>query len=292
MAAGKIKAAFLRELKDWKSYLIVLTGAVVLSLGVNIFLVPNKIAAGGVTGLATVLFHLLGLPVGMVMLLLNIPLFLIGIRVLGRSFGIKTLFATFSLSLAIDALAPFLRSLTDDLLLASIFGGLLVGTGLGIVLKQDASTGGTDLGAKILHKLISYMSVGQLLLMIDALIVLTAALVFRNYELGLYATITLFITSRVIDTVIVGVNYTKAVHIISDKAEEIAPLLVHEMNHGMTSLSGKGMYTGKEKNVLLCILRRRDLPHLKSSVASLDPNAFIFVTDVREVLGEGFSSHV
>ncbi|MBN2657832.1 MAG: YitT family protein [Spirochaetales bacterium] len=292
MSSRNVKKAFLREIKDWKSYLVVLSGSVILSLGVNLFLVPNKIAAGGVTGLATVVFYLTGLPVGMVMLLLNIPLFLIGIRVLGRSFGIKTLFATFSLSLAIDALAPFLVSLTDDLLLASIFGGLLVGLGLGIVLKQDASTGGTDLGAKILHKLLPYMSVGQLLLMIDALIVLTAALVFGNYELGLYATITLFITARVIDTVIVGVNYTKAVHIISDKAGEIAPVLVHEMNHGVTGLNGKGMYSGKEKNVLLCILRRRDLPHLKSTVASIDPLAFVFVTDVREVLGEGFSHHV
>ena len=258
----------------------------------NLFLVPNKIAAGGVTGLATVIYYLSGMPVGTTMLLLNIPLFLLGIKIIGRSFGIKTLFATVALSLAIDILAPFLSSLTDDLLLASIFGGLLVGLGLGLVLKQDASTGGTDLGAKIIHKLISYISVGQLLLVIDAVIVLTAALVFQNYELGLYATITLFITSKVIDTVIVGVNYTKAVHIISDFSEEISNKLVYEMNHGMTRLDGKGMYSGKEKNVLLCIIRRRDLPHLKSVVSEIDINAFIFVTDVREVLGEGFSIHV
>jgi len=288
----RFKKSFTRELKDWKSYIIVLTGAVILSLGVNLFLVPNKIAAGGVTGLATVIYYLSGMPVGMTMLLLNIPLFFLGIKILGRSFGIKTLFATVALSLVIDILAPFLTSLTDDLLLASIFGGLLVGLGLGLVLKQDASTGGTDLGAKIVHKLIAYISVGQLLLVIDAVIVLTAALVFQNYELGLYATITLFITSKVVDAVIVGVNYTKAVHIISDNSEKISKKLVCEMNHGMTSLNGKGMYTGKDKNVLLCIIRRRDLPHLKSVVSEIDINAFIFVTDVREVLGEGFSSHV
>jgi len=286
------KESLVKELKDWKSYAIVLAGSVITSLGVNLFLVPNKIAAGGVTGLATVVYYLTGLPVGIIMLLLNIPLFLIGIKVLGRSFGIKTLFATLSLSLAIDLLAPFVSSVSDDLLLASIFGGLLVGLGLGLVLKQDASTGGTDLGAKIIHKMISYISVGQLLLIIDAFIVLTAALVFKNYELGLYAVISLFILSRVIDAVIVGVNYTKAVHIISDKPDEISQKLVFEMNHGMTRLSGKGMYSGKEKNVLLCIIRRRDLPHLKSVVSKIDNNAFIFVTDVREVLGEGFSNHV
>jgi len=286
------KESLVKELKDWKSYAIVLTGSVITSMGVNLFLVPNKIAAGGVTGLATVVYYLTGLPVGIIMLLLNIPLFLIGIKVLGRSFGIKTLFATLSLSLAIDLLAPFVSSVSDDLLLASIFGGLLVGLGLGLVLKQDASTGGTDLGAKIIHKMISYISVGQLLLIIDAFIVLTAALVFKNYELGLYAVISLFILSRVIDAVIVGVNYTKAVHIISDKPDEISQKLVFEMNHGMTRLSGKGMYSGKEKNVLLCIIRRRDLPHLKSVVSKIDNNAFIFVTDVREVLGEGFSNHV
>jgi uncharacterized membrane-anchored protein YitT (DUF2179 family) len=230
--------------------LIVLLGAVIVSLGVNLFLVPNKIAAGGVTGLATVFYYLTGFPVGTIMLVLNIPLFILGIKILGRSFGIKTLFATLFLSLAIDLLAPILNSLTDDLLLASIFGGLFVGFGLGMVLKQDATTGGTDLSAKIIHKIISYISVGQLLLIIDAMIVLTAALVFKNYELGLYAAITLFITSRVIDAVIVGVNYTKAVHIISDKPEEISNKLVFEMNHGMTSLNGKGMISKKEKNVL------------------------------------------
>lgn len=288
----RFKDSFTHELKDWKSYLIVLTGAVILSLGVNLFLVPNKIAAGGVTGLATILYYLSGMPVGTTMMLLNIPLFLLGIKILGRSFGIKTLFATVALSLAIDILAPFLNPLTDDLLLASIFGGLFVGLGLGLVLKQDASTGGTDLGAKIIHKLISYITVGQLLLIIDAMVVLTAALVFKNYELGLYASITLFITSRVIDTVIVGVNYTKAVHIISDNSDEISKKLVFEMNHGMTSLNGKGMYTGRDKNVLLCIIRRKDLPHLKTVVSEIDKNAFIFVTDVREVLGEGFSRHV
>lgn len=287
-----VKSSIINELKDWKSYFTVLSGAVIVSLGVNLFLVPNKIAAGGVTGLATVIYYLSGMPVGMVMLLLNIPLFLLGIRILGRSFGVKTLFATIALSLAIDLLSPFLNALTDDLLLASIFGGLFVGFGLGLVLKQDASTGGTDLGAKVLHKLIPYISVGQFLLIIDALVVITAALVFHNYELGLYATITLFITSRVIDTVIVGVNYTKAVHIISDKSEEISRKMVLEMNHGMTSLKGKGMYTGNEKNVLLCIIRRRELPHFKAVVSQIDKNAFIFVTDVREVLGEGFSSHV
>ncbi|MBI9096908.1 MAG: YitT family protein [Spirochaetaceae bacterium] len=288
----RFKNSLIKVLKDWKSYLTVLTGAIILSLGVNLFLVPNRIAAGGLTGMATVIYHLSGMPVGTLMLLLNIPLFLLGIKILGRNFGVKTLFATVTLSLAIDLLAPFLGSLTDDLLLASIFGGLLVGLGLGLVLKQDASTGGTDLGAKIIHKVIPYISVGQLLLVIDALVVLSAAIVFRNYELGLYAAITLFITSRVIDTVIVGVNYTKAVHIISDNPGEISKKLVYEMNHGMTSLKGKGMYTGKEKNILLCIIRRRDLPHLKSVVSQIDKNAFIFVTDVREVLGEGFSSHV
>ena len=288
----KIKNTIIKELKDWKSYLIVLVGAVIASLGVNFFLVPNKIAAGGVTGLATVIYYLSGLPVGTIMLILNIPLFLLGIKILGRSFGFKTLFATLILSLAIDLLSPFLNSLTDDLLLASIFGGLLVGLGLGLVLNQDASTGGTDLGAKIIHRVISYISVGQLLLIIDAFIVLTAALVFKNYELGLYAVITLFILSKVIDTVIVGVNYTKAVHIISDKPEEISKKLVFEMNHGMTSLNGKGIYSEKDKNVLLCIIRRRDLPHLKTVVSEIDNNAFIFVTDVREVLGEGFSNHV
>jgi uncharacterized membrane-anchored protein YitT (DUF2179 family) len=290
--SNRFTPSFLKEIEEWKSYLVVLSGSVVVSLGVNLFLVPNKIAGGGVTGLATVIYYLSGLPVGVIMLLLNIPLFILGIRVLGKSFGIKTLFATIMLSLAIDLLSPFLKPLTDDLLLASLFGGLFVGLGLGIVLRQNASTGGTDLGAKIVHKLIPYVSVGQLLLIIDACIVLIAAVVFNNYELGLYATVTIFIVSRVIDTVVVGVNYTKAVHIISDKHKEIAQFLVSDMDLGLTSLSGQGMFSHQQKNVLLCVIRRRELPNLKSAVNKIDKKAFVFVTDVREVLGEGFSSHV
>ncbi len=288
----KIKNNIVLELKDWKSYLVVLAGSIILALGVNLFLIPNKIAAGGVTGIATVVYYLTGFPVGIVMLFLNIPLFLIGIKILGRSFGFKTFFATVIHSVAIDIFAGFLNPLTNDLLLASIFGGLLVGLGLGLVLKQDASTGGTDLAAKIIHKLIPHLSVGQMLLSIDALIVLSAALVFADYELGLYAAITIFVLSRIIDTVIVGVNYTKAVHIISDKSDEIIQTVVHEMNLGATGLNGKGIYSGTDKNILLCIARRRDLPHLKAAVNKIDNKAFIFVTDVREVLGEGFSEHV
>ncbi len=289
--SSKFVSSVKKELLDWRSYLMVLAGSVIATVGVNLFLVPNMIAAGGVTGLATILIHLFKIPVGVTMLSLNIPLFLIGIKVLGRSFGFKTFFATITLALLIDMTSNMFNPLTNDLLLATIFGGLFAGVGIGLVLKQDASTGGTDLGAKIIHKVIPYFTVGQLLLVIDSCIVLTAAIVFKNYELGLYAAITLFIISRVIDTVIVGVNYTKAVHIISDNSEEISRTL-NNMNLGVTGLQGKGVYSGKDKNILLCIVRRRDLPHLKTAISQIDNKAFVFVTDVREVLGEGFSQHV
>ncbi len=289
--SSKFISSVKKELLDWRGYLMVLTGSVIASLGINLFLVPNKIAAGGVTGIATIIFYLLELPVGITMFCLNIPLFLIGIKVLGRSFGFKSFFATIVLSLLIDLTSGILNPVTNDLLLATIFGGLFTGIGIGLVLKQDASTGGTDLGAKIIHKIFPYFTVGQLLFVIDACIVFVAAIVFKNYELGLYAAITLFIVSRVIDTVIVGVNYTKAVHIISDNSEEISRK-INSMNLGVTGLKGKGIYSGTDKNILLCIVRRRDLPHLKTAISQIDNKAFVFVTDVREVLGEGFSQHV
>jgi len=254
----------------------------------NFFLIPNKIAAGGLSGIGIVLFHLFGFPVGVTVLILNIPLFLISWKMLGTSFGLKSLFATAGFALLIDGTA-FLPVLTDDLILAVLFGGILVGLGLGLILRQNATTGGTDLAAKILHKLIPFLSIGQILLIIDAMVVLAAAVVFNQYELALYASISIFITSRMIDYVVVGVNYTKAAYIISLQTGRISARILKELNRGVTELKGRGMFTGMDRPVLMCVLRSRDIPHMKAIVQEEDPQAFIFISDVREVLGEGFS---
>ena len=267
---------------------VILFGNLCMALGMNFFLIPNKIVGGGLSGIGTVLYHIFGLPVGLSVLVMNIPLFLLSWRVLGRSFGVKTLIATVILSIFIDATA-FVPVLTGDLLLASLVGGGMVGLGLGLIFRQEASTGGTDLAAKIIHKVISFFSVGQILLVIDALVVITAGMVFGQYELALYAGVNIFITARVIDAVVIGVNYTKAAYVISLHSDGISERILQEMDRGVTELKGKGRYTGTDRPVLLCVLRSRDIPHLKQIVSDIDPEAFVFISDVREVFGEGFS---
>ncbi|MDC7234121.1 MAG: YitT family protein [Spirochaetales bacterium] len=275
-------------LKALPSYLIITLGALLIALGMNLFLIPNKIAAGGLSGIGTVLFYLFNLPVGLTVLVMNIPLFLISWRVLGTSFGVKTLYATVMLSLAIDG-TSFLPGLTEDLFLSVLFGGALSGTGLGLIFKNDATTGGTDLAAAIVHKFVPFVSIGQLLLLIDALVVIMAAMVFRQYELALYASVTIFITARIIDYIVVGINYTKAAYVISLQSDRISSRMLQELNRGVTELKGRGMFTGMDRPVLMCVLRSRDIPHMKKIVQEEDPEAFIFISDVREVLGEGFS---
>jgi uncharacterized membrane-anchored protein YitT (DUF2179 family) len=270
------------------SFISLILGCLIIALGMNLFLIPNKIVAGGLSGIGTVLYYLFNLPVGMSVLVMNVPLFLLSWKVLGRSFGVKTLIATILLSVFIDATA-FLDVLTRDLLLASLVGGGLTGLGLGLIFREDASTGGTDLAAKIIHKAVSFISVGQILLIVDAVVVVMAAVVFGQYELALYAGVTIFVTARVIDAVVIGVNYTKAAYIISLKSSMISERILKEMDRGVTELKGKGMFTGMDRPVLLCVLRSRDVPHLKLIVSEEDPEAFIFISDVREAFGEGFS---
>jgi len=282
--AGKVE--ILRN--EFPSYIKIIAGALIMALGMNFFLIPNKIAAGGLSGIGIVLYYLFGFPVGVTVLILNIPLFLISWKMLGTSFGLKSLFATFGFAVLIDS-TTFLPVLTDDLILAVVFGGAMVGLGLGMILRQNATTGGTDLAAKILHKLIPFLSIGQILLFIDAVVVILAALVFSQYELALYASVSIFITARVIDVVVVGINYTKAAYIISLQTGRISERILKELNRGVTELRGRGMYTGMDRPVLMCVLRSRDIPQMKTIVQDEDPQAFIFISDVREVLGEGFS---
>ncbi len=272
------------------SFLILFFGCALTALGISLFLVPNKIAAGGVTGLATIIFYWTDWPVGMVGLALNIPLFLIGFRLIGGSFGLKTLAATLSLSLFIDLFAS-IPPITDDLLLAALAGGAVMGAGLGLVFRQDSTTGGTDLAARIIHKSISYISIAQVLLILDVLVVLTAAASFHSYELALYAVVTLVVATKVIDIVTIGINFTKAAHIISNRPDEVAARILIELERGVTGLDGRGLYTGSRKEILICVLRAKEVPRLKRIVREIDPDAFVYLTDAREVFGEGFQAH-
>ncbi|MDN5327241.1 MAG: hypothetical protein PWP41_1937 [Moorella sp. (in: firmicutes)] len=272
--------------KAWADYLGITAGTLVTALGLVLFLVPNRIAAGGVSGLATVLHYVFGWPVGLTMLVLNIPLFLAGLKVLGLEFGLKTLYGTIILSVFTDTLALWLHAPTSNTLLASLYGGLLSGVGMGIVFRSGGSTGGTDLAA-LLFRHYLHISAGMGLLMVDALVISLAGLVF-NVELALYALVALFLTSRAIDAIQEGGGYARAALIISDKAEEIARRVLVELGRGVTGLAGRGYYTRQEREVLLVVVQRAEVSRLKDLVASIDPEAFVIVSNVHEVLGEGF----
>lgn len=277
----------------WKNigdYLGITIGTMITALGLVVFLIPNKIAGGGVSGLATVIYYLFNFRVGVTMLALNVPLFLLGIRELGIKFFIKTLYATFTLSFFIDIITPFITPPTKDLLLASIYGGLVVGLGLGIVFRFGATTGGTDLAARIIQRYLK-VSVGQTLLFIDGFVILLAIIVF-GIELALYAFLVVFLTSKVIDLIQEGEGFAKAVFIISDYSEKIGNVILHDLNRGVTFLEGRGGFSGKAREIILVVVGRTEISNLKQLVRCIDPKAFVIVANINEALGEGFKNFI
>jgi len=290
----------------WKEYAFMALGALIMAIAINVFMVPFKIAPGGVSGIATVVHYLSNkiLPVGGTMLAFNIPLFLLGLKYVGRKFFVRTFFSTILLVVFIDGLEPYSTIFVkhyllsgenpasfQDLMLYSVFGGALMGIGMGMVFKKGATTGGSDLAARVVNHFSRNFTMGQLIMAIDTVVISLAAVCFKSFVLALYSILTLYISSIVIDAILEGVNFAKNVFIISDNADEIAAKLLVEIDRGVTALRGIGMYTGKEKNVLMCVLHRGQLQQLKELVLKYDKNAFIILTDIREVLGEGFKTY-
>lgn len=281
--------------KNVRSYMLIMIGSIITALSISIFLAPYKIAPGGVSGLAIVIHYLSGtrIPVGIAVLVMNIPLLILGARYIGKNFIIKTMFATAIMSASIDIseayVLPQLQSeLTKDFLLASIFGGAIMGLGMAAVLRESATMGGSDLAAKIIHGWLPHYSIGAIIFMVDGAIIATAALVFKSIELIMYALVAIFVSSKVIDTILEGINFAKGVFIVSDKSQYIAKRIMDELERGVTGLEGMGMYTGNKKQVLLCVVSRSQIPILKKLAYEEDQKAFIIMTDTREVLGEGF----
>ncbi|MFP4021363.1 MAG: YitT family protein [Halanaerobium sp.] len=268
-------------------YLGITAGSFLIALALTVFLVPNRIAAGGVSGLATVIYYITSFPIGITMLIINIPLFLAGLKIMGISFGMRTIYGIISLSVFTDLLQPHMTALTDDLLLASIYGGVVGGIGLGIVFRSRGTTGGTDMIASLINYFTG-ITVGEGLLIADGVVVALAG-IFFNLEVALYAAVTIFITSQTIDVVQEGLNFKKGVLIISDKAEQINQMVVDDLNRGITEFEAKGGYTGNRKQVLLCVISRSEISELKKAVAEIDKDAFVIISNVHEVLGEGFT---
>lgn len=288
--------------KKWFfNYSLIVLGSLILAAGFVFFITPYNIVPGGVFGVGIIVHHLTkgvfsfapgGFPVGMVGLILNIPLTIIGIRVLGPRFGVKTVVGFILSSVFIDLLTVYRGDaplVENDALLSSIFGGVLIGLGLGLIFKTKATSGGTDIVAMILAKY-SGISLGQLLIYVDSVIVLGGLIVFRDWKIPLYSWIVIFITGKVIDIVLEGVSYDKALLIVSDKHEEIKDKILKDLNRGGTIIPGKGMYKGVDKNIIYTVVSRRELTVLQYYINEVDPYAFLTVMDAHEILGEGFRS--
>jgi uncharacterized membrane-anchored protein YitT (DUF2179 family) len=266
-------------------YINVLIGSAIIAFAFNVFLLPNQIASGGVSGISTILLSVFGWEPAYVQWAFNIPLFIAGVILLGKQFGVKTLVGTIFLPFVVfltKNIAPW----TNDALLGALFGGIVVGLGLGIVFRGNGSTGGTDLAAQIITKYTG-LTLGTSVVLIDGLIVLSAALVF-DIERGLYALIALYVTSKTIDLVQVGFGRSKTAMIITNKQEEVREGILNKIDRGVTKLSAYGGFTDSERPVLMCVVDQREFTKLKQLVKSLDPSAFVVVMDASEVLGEGF----
>lgn len=268
------------------SYVGIAFGVFIVAISLSFFLEPNTIAPGGVTGLAIIIKKITGFPVYLANISINIPLFIIGILTLGKAFGAKTLFATLGLSFFLKVVPH--QNVTSDLLLASIFGGVIMGIGLGIVFKFGGTTGGTDLAGSILNKLIPSMSISDFMMIIDLFVVVVAGIVDKKVETSLYSIISLYLMVKVVDLLLEGLGYVKAFLIITEKSNEMSRALIEDLDRGVTLFKGTGMYTKKEKDVLLCVVNRSQFTKVKDVVTQVDKNAFVMVTEMYEVIGEGF----
>ena len=265
---------------------LVILGTAIAALAMALFLVPNKIAPGGISGLATIIHYTMGLPVGAVMLFINIALFAVAYRSLGKKFAMKTLYSSVIFSVLLDLVQ--IEPLGIDLFLSAVYGGVLMGIGIGLVYRGGGSTGGTDLMATLIHKKFRYIATNWLLFILDFMVVILAA-IFFDTAMALYALVTVYITSKLIEIISEGFSSTMAFFIITEKPREISDRVIHELARGVTFVSGKGMYSNDEKNILFCVLEgRHQIATLRRIVKEEDKKAFVIMSSVREVMGEGF----
>ena len=273
-----------------QAYIQIVIGSIIGAAAYPMFLVPNNIAPGGLTGVATILNFLFHWPVGTVSLALNIPLFLIGYRTMGKIFAFRCLVATLLFSLLIDILPlkPVQVEPVLDPLLGTLFGGVLLGIGLGLILRGGDTTGGSDMVARMVHRRFNFITVGMFLFALDFLVVIAAAFTISG-EKALYALINIYVCSKVIDGVMVGFGGNKACFIMTGAWEKVTQRVMDEVGRGVTYLEARGAYSGKSQPVVMCVTSRQEMTALKRIVQEEDEKAFMFITDAHETLGEGFS---
>ena len=282
---GLIKGAF--SSKNIRQYVMILLGCLIGAASYPLFLEPNFIAPGGLTGVTTILNYYFGWPIGLTSLLLNLPLMVIGWRMIGARFIVRTVLATLLFSVLIDLMK--FKPLIDDPMLASLFGGVLLGFGLALIIRGSATTGGTDLMARIVHRHQRAISIGAFLFAFDLFVILLAW-IFLSAQHAMYAIICVFVSAKVLDQVLTGFDTGKACYIVSQKYERIEKRLILEMERGVTRLEAVGAYSGQDIKMLLCVVGRFEAVKVKTIVHEEDATAFMFITDTYETLGEGFTN--
>lgn len=277
--------------KSWQVFLDILGfvfGSALYAIGVSVFISPNHISSGGVTGIALIIHSLAPIPVGLMVLVLNIPLFIIGFIKLGWRFVGKTAVCTLLMSILLDVSAQVVPAYTGNRILAALFGGVLMGAGLACVLLRGATTGGTDIAAKLINGRWPHLSMGRLILIMDTLILATAALIYWDLETALYSVIAIFASSRVIDSLLYGSDKGKLIFIVTASPKEVADGIFQNVGRGVTMMHAVGAYTKTERLMLLCAVRQNEVAAVRRASIQADPTAFIVVTEAGEVIGQGF----
>lgn len=272
-----------------KEYLLITIGAIIMAVGISIFLLPNELSTGGVAGIGTILYYVFKMPLGIATLILNVPLLIISFFKINKELFFKSVYGTVILALAIDTIdkiTPF----TTDKFISCVYGGILVGIGTAIILKVNASTGGSDLLSYVIRVYKPQYRSGNLIFIIDVIIVILNVLVLGTVEIGLYSTIAIYLMSKMIDIIFEGVNFSKVVIIISPKYMEISKVIGNTINRGSTGIYSKGMYTNENKMTLLCVGSRHEAFLMQNKAKDIDEKAFIIILNAREVLGKGFKS--
>lgn len=290
---AKANPAHVLKHRRFRDYVVMTIGILITAWGLNAFLIPNRLAAGGVSGLATVIYYLFRdqygiiLPIGMQMLVMNGFLLILGIRAKGWRYGARTVYGMVAMSFAVDLLAPITPHLAEhDLLLAVLYGGALAGIGMGLVFKARGNTGGTDIIAQLLVDRVN-LGIGQLMLAVDAGVTLVAAIVLGP-DLALYGAVAIFVMGNVIDLVQEGLSVEKAAFIICDEPGRVADAVLHQLGRGATGIMARGLYSSEPREMVFTVVSRREIGALKALVHAVDPKAFVVIADVHEALGEGF----
>ena len=272
-------------------YALIVLGCVIYAVGFQFFCYPNAITTGGVVGMAMIINQLTRLPVGVMTIVMNVPLFLIAWRHFGLDFLIGSLVGMGLSSLMVDFCSTFGIVATDDPMLAALIGGVIKGIGMGMVYYVGATTGGIDIVIKLLKKRYSYINFGTLMLMMDAVIITAYALILGRYESAMYSLVAMYATTKMIDLALYGIDNACLCYIISDQSEKVMQEIVNGTLHrGVTILEGEGAYSGKKKHVILCVIKRNQIPELRRTIRDLDKDAFVIVTDAKNVFGRGFEN--